>query len=416
MSDCMTIEPTTVAPLLVEAPDIDILVEAESAEDAPFANAVYHEIRQELARRGVPSEQVAFIQDYGTKARRAALFAAINRGDIRVLIASKQSTGMNIQKRLIALHHLDCPWRPGDLEQREGRIIRQGNQFPEAMVFAYVTEGSFDGYSWQTIYTKAGFIEQMKRGDVSVREIDDIGDAVLSAAEIKAIASGNPVVMEQVKLEAGLQQLESAEAADRANRVRMRRRLADIELERRQLQGRLPFLAAARAQAEATHGEKEFKAAILQGMLGNDAIAYVKREAAGEAVLKVMAELDALALAQRERQTRTIGRYRGFLLRGNAYTMGAADLSVCFEHQEQIRAISATSTALKTPLGVFASIDRQLQGIGEEIARRAPADRAGPGRGQNAGHPGNTLAAVHRAGRAARPAGAHQRAARPERA
>jgi superfamily II DNA/RNA helicase len=369
MSDCMTLTPPFSSQAKADAIEIDIIAECESAEDALFAGAVYHEIRQELARRGVPLAQVAFIQDYKTKAQRAALFAALNRGDIRVLIASKQSTGMNIQKRLIALHHLDCPWRPGDLEQREGRIIRQGNQFPEAMVFAYVTEGSFDGYSWQTIHTKAGFIEQMKRGDVTVREIDDIGDAVLSAAEIKAIASGNPLVMEKVKLEAEVQKLEAAEAADRANRVRMRRRLADGELERTQLERRLPFLAAARAQAEATYAEKEFRAAILQGVLGNEATAYTKREAAGEAVLKVIGELDALAMQQRERQTRTIGRYRGFLLRGNAYTMGAADLTVCFEHKDQIRAISATSTALKTPIGVFASIDRQLQGIGEEITR-----------------------------------------------
>jgi Helicase conserved C-terminal domain len=109
---------------------------------------VYAEIKREVMLRGIPADQIAFIQDYHTKTKKAALFAAINNGSIRVLLASKQSTGMNVQKRLIALHHLDCPWRPGDLEQREGRILRQGNLFPEVMVFAYVTERSFDGFRW----------------------------------------------------------------------------------------------------------------------------------------------------------------------------------------------------------------------------------------------------------------------------
>ena len=129
---------------------------------------VYAEIRRELMQRGIPEAEIAFIQDYHTKTKKAALFAAVNAGRIRVLLCSKQSTGMNVQQRLIALHHLDCPWRPGDLEQREGRIVRQGNHFPEVMVFAYVTEGRFDAYKWQTVQTKATFIEQMKRGEVTV--------------------------------------------------------------------------------------------------------------------------------------------------------------------------------------------------------------------------------------------------------
>jgi len=109
---------------------------------------VYAEIKRQLVARGIPEAEIAFIQDHDTKTKKSKLFADMNSGRMRVLLASKQSTGMNIQKRMIALHHLDCPWRPGDLEQREGRIVRQGNMFPEVMVFAYVTEGSFDGFKW----------------------------------------------------------------------------------------------------------------------------------------------------------------------------------------------------------------------------------------------------------------------------
>ncbi|HJZ50434.1 MAG TPA: helicase-related protein, partial [Roseiflexaceae bacterium] len=176
----------------------------EAADVQLDKSFVYHEIRAKLAARGIPAEQVAFIQEHNTKTRRAALFAAMNRGDVRVLIASKQSTGMNIQKRLIALHNLDAPWRPGDLEQRVGRIERQGNLWPEVFVCNYVTESSFDGYIWQTLETKSRFIQQMRSGDVTIRAIDDISEVVLSAAEIKAITSGNPKVIRKVQLDAEL--------------------------------------------------------------------------------------------------------------------------------------------------------------------------------------------------------------------
>ncbi len=340
----------------------------EVLDDAtPLRNFVYHEIRAELARRGIPPAQVAFIQEYQTKAKRAALFAAINRGDIRVLIASKQSTGMNIQQRLIALHHLDCPWRPGDLEQREGRIIRQGNQFPEAMVFAYVTEGSFDAFAWQTIETKAGFIEKMKRGDVTVREIDDIGDAVLSAAEIKAIASGNPLVMEKVKLEMHIQQLEAGEAADRNNRVMLRQTLVFNEHERQRNRKRLPFLAAAQAQAEAT-AEHPFKAGMLDDMLAQEITVHTKRQEAGAAAIKLLAELEALALIKHERQSCIIGRYRGFELHASAYAVGSTQIVVRYEHDGQCDHISTNEVSTKTETGVFQSIDALLCGIDREIA------------------------------------------------
>jgi hypothetical protein len=329
---------------------------------------VYAEIKRELILRGIPAAEIAFIQEYATKTRKAALFAAVNAGTIRVLLASKQSTGMNVQQRLIALHHLDCPWRPGDLEQREGRIVRQGNAFPEVMIFAYVTEGSFDGYRWQTIETKASFIEQMKRGDVSMREVDDLGDAVLSAAEIKALASGNPLIMIKVKLDLDVQKLEAEAAGDRDNRVRMRKSLLGYRAERERIQQRIPFLSAAQEFAE-SHATKEFKAAIINGVFDTAATAYSKREAAGEAVLKVLRELDAYTANRGERQSMLIGQYQGFELRGNSYMAGMPDLFVMFEYQGERRSLSATSISLKTALGVFQSIDHHIRDIAGEIGR-----------------------------------------------
>jgi hypothetical protein len=158
--------------------------EAETATEARWNNQVYHEIRAKLARRGVPAEEVAFIHDYSTRAKRDELFAAMNAGTIRVLIGStnKMGTGMNVQRRLIALHHLDAPWRPGDVEQRDGRILRQGNLWPEVYIFHYVTEHSFDGYLWQLLENKARFIGQVMTGEVTTRMADDVGDTVLTAA------------------------------------------------------------------------------------------------------------------------------------------------------------------------------------------------------------------------------------------
>ncbi len=236
----------------------------ETADPELDKSFVYHEIRAKLAARGIPAEQVAFIQEHNTRTRRAALFAALGRGDVRVLIASKQSTGMNIQKRLIALHNRDAPWRPGDLEQRVGRIERQGNAWPEVFVCNYVTEGSFDGYIWQTLETKARFIGQMRSGDVTIRAIDDISEVVLSAAEIKAIASGNPRVIRKVQLDAELVKLASLQSSHRDTQARMRTKLRDIAWARERMAERRTLLVAAQALV-APVADADFKAAIVKG-------------------------------------------------------------------------------------------------------------------------------------------------------
>src|SRR5207237_134266 len=155
----------------------------------PWGYSAYADIIEKLRGRGVPPEQIAVIGDADSDAKKQSLFERVRSGQVRVLLGStqKMGTGTNVQKRLIALHHLDAPWKPAEVEQREGRILRQGNDNPEVAIYRYVTEGSFDAFMWQTLETKARFINQIMTGDTSVRKADDIGGQELSYAEVKAI-------------------------------------------------------------------------------------------------------------------------------------------------------------------------------------------------------------------------------------
>src|SRR5205823_2026229 len=163
----------------------------------------------------IPEKEIAYIHSADTDAKKKALFDSVNAGLVRVLMGSteKMGAGTNVQKRLIALHHVDAPWRPRDIEQREGRILRQGNENPQVSIFRYVTEGSFDAYMWQTLETKARFIQQVMSGRVTVREAEDLESGALSFAEIKAIASGNPAVLEKVKIDTEVRKLDMLKAA-----------------------------------------------------------------------------------------------------------------------------------------------------------------------------------------------------------
>jgi N12 class adenine-specific DNA methylase len=176
---------------------------------------VYDEIKAKLVARGIPEREIAFIHDAQTDAAKATLFDAVNAGKIRILLGSteKMGAGTNVQKRLKAMHELDAPWRPRDLEQRRGRIERQGNLNPEVELYRYVTEGSFDAYMWQTLETKARFIQQVMNGSTSVRTAEDLENGALTYAEIKAIASGNPAVMEKVRVDTEIRKLDQLRAA-----------------------------------------------------------------------------------------------------------------------------------------------------------------------------------------------------------
>ena len=170
---------------------------------------IYDDIKTKLIKNGVEENEIAFIHDADTEQKKAELFEDVRTGKIRILLGStfKMGAGMNVQNKLIALHHLDCPWRPSDIEQREGRILRQGNENEEVQIFRYVTESSFDGYSYQLIETKANFINQIMTSNVSARTMEDVDNSALSYSEVKAIATGNPLIMEKFKVETELKQI-----------------------------------------------------------------------------------------------------------------------------------------------------------------------------------------------------------------
>ena len=170
---------------------------------------VYDDLRQKLIERGVPEEEIAFIHEANTETRKAELFANVRAGKVRILLGStaKMGAGTNVQKRLIALHHLDIPWRPSDIEQREGRILRQGNDNPKVEIYRYVTEGTFDSYMWQTIENKQKFIGQIMTSKSPARSCEDVDETALTYAEVKALATGNPAIKEKMDLEVQVSKL-----------------------------------------------------------------------------------------------------------------------------------------------------------------------------------------------------------------
>lgn len=170
---------------------------------------VYDELKQQLAARGVPEERIRYVHEARNDQEKAELFAAARAGKVAVLMGSTQMMGVgtNVQNRAIALHHLDAPWRPADVQQRDGRLIRQGNQNPQVQVIRYITEGSFDGFMWGVLHRKGQFIAQAMSGDLTEREFEDIGDSELSAAQAMALGSGNPLLLEKAEVDADLQRL-----------------------------------------------------------------------------------------------------------------------------------------------------------------------------------------------------------------
>ncbi|WP_437207100.1 DEAD/DEAH box helicase family protein [Planctomicrobium sp. SH664] len=190
----------------------------------------YSEIICKLTESGIPREQIASIGDAESDAKKQALFKKVREGAVRVLLGStqKMGTGTNVQKRLIALHHLDAPWKPAEVEQRDGRILRQGNENKEVSIFRYVTEGSFDAYMWQALETKARFINQVMTGDNAIRTAEDIGGQELSYAEVKAIASGNPAVLTLAEAEAELQRLHLLKKSHMDEQFLARRNVRDL--------------------------------------------------------------------------------------------------------------------------------------------------------------------------------------------
>ena len=192
-----------------------------TAPQAVFS--IYEDIREKLIAKGVPAAEVAFIHEANTDTRKKELFAKVRNGDVRVLLGStaKCGAGMNVQDRLVALHDLDCPWRPGDLTQRSGRIVRQGNSNEEVKIFRYVTEDTFDAYLWQTVENKQKFISQIMTSKSPVRSCEDIDEAALSYAEIKALCAGNPLIKEKMDLDIDVARLKLLKANHQSTKYRL---------------------------------------------------------------------------------------------------------------------------------------------------------------------------------------------------
>lgn len=199
----------------------DALPDDVTAPQATFS--IYEDIREKLIAKGVPAAEVAFIHEANTDTRKKELFAKVRNGDVRVLLGStaKCGAGMNVQDRLVALHDLDCPWRPGDLTQRSGRIIRQGNENAQVKIFRYVTEDTFDAYLWQTVENKQKFISQIMTSKSPVRSCEDIDEAALSYAEIKALCAGNPLIKEKMDLDIAVAKLKLLKASHQSTKYRL---------------------------------------------------------------------------------------------------------------------------------------------------------------------------------------------------
>ncbi|MHB1620082.1 MAG: helicase-related protein [Sulfuricella sp.] len=241
--------------------------------------SVYQALRQNLLERGVPIEDIAFIHDYESDSAKEELFKAARDGRIRILLGSTQKMGVgtNIQTRLAALHHLDAPWRPSDVEQREGRIIRQGNLNERVRIYRYVTEGSFDAYIWQTLETKARFIAQVMQGDTGMRSAEDVELAALSYAEVKALASGNPLVLEKAGVDTELAKLSLLRSQWDQQQWRNKQELATLPGRIERVQARITGIESDMASRQDVSGSK-----FLMEVEGSR---YTDRAEAGKALL-----------------------------------------------------------------------------------------------------------------------------------
>ena len=283
-----------------DTPAFDPLA-ALNASDSSFT--AYDDIRSKLIAGGIPAEQIAFIHDANTETRKKELFAKVRTGQVRVLMGStfKMGAGMNVQDRLIALHDLDCPWRPGDLEQRSGRIIRQGNMNKQVHIYRYVTEGTFDSYLWQTVENKQKFISQIMTSKSPVRSCEDVDETALSFAEIKALCAGNPAIKEKMDLDIEVARLKVLKADHQSQQFRMEDNLLKYYPEQiRKLQGIIAGLEADIQTAEAhPHPEEGFAGMTLNGKVLSD------RENSGASLLEASKQATGYDPLQ-------IGSYRGF--------------------------------------------------------------------------------------------------------
>ena len=297
--------PTRKAAKALDNPTLHALEDAVPLPEPEPAFTVYEDIRQKLIAQGMPAEQIAFIHEANTEVRKKELFSKVRTGQVRVLLGStqKMGAGTNVQDRLVALHDLDCPWRPGDLAQRKGRIERQGNQNETVHVFRYVTEGTFDAYLWQTVENKQKFISQIMSSKSPVRSCDDVDETALSFAEIKALCAGDPRIKERMDLDVDVSRLKLMKADHQSKQYQMEDNLLKYFPE--QIEKHKGFIKGLEADMETLaahpHPADSFAGMEVRGDTLTD------KENAGAALLDACKEVKNAEPVQ-------VGSYRGFAM------------------------------------------------------------------------------------------------------
>ena len=313
---------------------------------------VYDDIRKKLIAAGVPENEIEFIHNADTEAKKAALFSKVRSGDVRVLLGStaKMGAGTNVQSRLVAVHHLDVGWKPSDMTQRNGRIIRQGNMNKEVKVFNYVTEGTFDSYLFQTLENKQRFISQIMTSKSPVRSCEDVDEQALSYAEIKALCAGNPLIKEKMDLDVQVAKLKVLKADHQSQKFRLQDKLltkfpADIQETNAHIAG-----LKADAQLADAHpqGKEEFCGMVIKG------VTYDEKKTAGERLVLACSELP-------NAEEKVIGSYRGFELSLRFDTFRS-------EYQAILKGQRKYTVPLGTdPLGNIIRLDNSLNNFPERI-------------------------------------------------
>ena len=313
---------------------------------------VYDDIRKKLIAAGVPGSEIEFIHNADTEAKKAALFSKVRSGDVRVLLGStaKMGAGTNVQQRLVAVHHLDVGWKPSDMTQRNGRIIRQGNMNKEVKVFNYVTEGTFDSYLFQTLENKQRFISQIMTSKSPVRSCEDVDEQALSYAEIKALCAGNPLIKEKMDLDVQVAKLKVLKADHQSQKFRLQDKLltkfpADIQETNAYIAG-----VKADAQLAAAHPQ------VQEGFCGMTikGVTYDEKKTAGERLVLACSELP-------NAEEKVIGSYRGFELSLRFDTFRS-------EYQAILKGQRRYPVPLGTdPLGNIIRLDNSLNNFPERI-------------------------------------------------
>ena len=342
---------------------------------------VYDDVRNKLVERGIPKEQIAFIHEYNTEVKKAELFAKVRAGQVRILMGStpKLGAGTNVQDRLLALHHLDCPWKPSDLEQQEGRILRQGNQNDKVKIFRYVTENTFDSYMWQILENKQKFISQIMTSKSPVRACEDVDDTALSYAEIKALATGNEYIKEKMDLDVQVSKLKLLKANHTSQIYRL-----ESDIAKRypvQITALKEKIAGMCVDADVVKGidlqDNDHFAMTVGGKL------YTDKKEAGVALISAASSLRSVKSAGQ------IGEYHGFALfseynfLSNTYTMtikGKCSYKIEFGKdtlgniQRIHNALSAIEKKLADTEQNLETVQQQLKTAQEEVRKPFPKE------------------------------------------